>query len=986
MLLLLCGTSQAQQLNVTSVTPTTVCANSSITVSYSYTASDVGTLYLVLSGPDVIIGAASVGGGNGSIQGLIPSNRTAGTYTVRLIRQLANASVINSTNNLSLVINDRPAAPGVSNVAYCVGTTGIQPLTATGQNLTWYPAASGGGGTTTAPTPPTWTTGTTNYYVSQTNGNGCEGPRAALQVTITPPPAKPTVVTSLFYCQNTSALSLAEAVTSGSNLKWYTSALGGTGSAVAPTPSTSDVGSATYYVSQTNYSNQTDGSGCESDRAEITVTIKAAPAAPSATTPMVYCQDAVASPLSATGVSGSSLNWYGPSNNSLGTTVPTPPTTIPGTTFYSVTQTISGCEGPRTTIQLTINSRPVAPTTTPVSVCQNTTPVSLATGITSGSNLKWYTGNTGGTGSTVAPSPATNTIGQTPYYVSQVDGNGCESDRAVLTFIVNGYPAAPMVNPSSLTYCQNTTAASLTAIASTNATLNFYVQPTGGTRFASLIPSTTNSNTYYVSQTLNGCEGPRSTINVQINALPPRPTVTASASYCQSAESLPLSATASINNGLVWYGANVTGGTASTIASSPSTTNAGASFYYVSQKDPLGCESERASIQVIIYAKPAAPTITPISLCLNTPAVSLTTAVTSGSNLKWYSAPIAGMLYGSTPVLSTSAVGSTTYYVSQTNNGCESDRSAVSVTINSLPTVSISSSTTILTCTNQPLSLSAQGEGLVRWSTQETSPSIQVSTSGQYSVTLTDNNSCSAVATTSISSNTALSVSAVSTLSLMNVGAIASLTASGATSYLWIAPSTAPLTTLANASAVSASLTTAGVQTFTVVGTTGVCSQTQFVSVTAVAGPDLSAILSLPNGNFSIGESKGLLVQLQEVNGAVSSGAIVITISVPTGYSVSFDNTLTSLNVSGGSNNPVTIQNNKWHVSNTIAGQQLSLAINGGESIGANTTLKLGLTITRTTANGGSTSNITINVANDGGGIYDVNRLNNIYARIINGL
>ncbi|WP_157634793.1 hypothetical protein [Spirosoma panaciterrae] len=36
--------------------------------------------------------------------------------------------------------------------------------------------------------------------------------------------------------------------------------------------------------------------------------------------------------------------------------------------------------------------------------------------------------------------------------------------------------------------------------------------------------------------------------------------------------------------------------------------------------------------------------------------------------------------------------------------------------------------------------------------------------------------------------------------------------------------------------------------------------------------------------------------------------------------------------------------------------------------------------------NGCSRSNITVNVADDSSGSYDVNRLNNVYARIINGL
>ncbi|WP_020599170.1 LamG domain-containing protein [Spirosoma panaciterrae] len=231
---------------------------------------------------------------------------------------------------------------------------------------------------------------------------------------------------------------------------------------------------------------------------------------------------------------------------------------------------------------------------------------------------------------------------------------------------------------------------------------------------------------------------------------------------------------------------------------------------------------------------------------------------------------------------------------------------------------------------------------------------------------------------------TPVSLQAAASLPQANLGVVVSLTATGASTYQWTAPPTAPLTSPATGSAVSVSLTTAGVQTFTVVGSSGQCSLTTLVSVTALAGPDLSAIISLPDANFPAGSSKNLLMQLQEVNGSPATGNITITITVPTGYSVSFDNTLTSFTVSGGGAGSV--DNTKWHQSNNVASQQVSITINGGQSVGAKTTMNLGFTVRRTSANAGSVSNITVNIADDSSGSYDVNRLNNVYARIISGL
>ncbi|GAB3769569.1 hypothetical protein GCM10028818_05820 [Spirosoma horti] len=699
----------------------------------------------------------------------IPANLPTGTYTVGITRTPVSGPNYESPRSSGFTINAVPSAPGVSNLAYCVGATGVPPLTATGQNLKWYTASTGGTGSTTAPTPPTSTAGTNNYYVSQ-SVNGCEGPRATLAVTINPKPAQPTVVSSVSYCQNSTVPSLASSVTSGSNLKWYASLTNGTGTTVAPTPSTGSTGSTTYYVSQTN------GNGCESDRSAITVTIKPSPAAPTVTSPAIYCQDQPAAPLSATPVSGGSLNWYGPANNSLGSTAPTPPTNSPGSTFYSVSQTVSGCTSATVTITVTVNPKPAAPTTKPVGVCQGTAPVSLATGVTSGTNLRWYTAASGGTASTVAPTPSTGSTGSTPYYVSQINSNGCESDRAVITYTVNAYPAAPAVSSTPLRYCQDSQAVPLTATGVASATLTYYTLATGGTPYSTLTPLTDQSNNYYVSQTLNGCEGPRATISVVINALPARPAVTTPITYCQFTVAAPLSATATTNNTLSWYNMNAQGGTASTVAPTPSTATDGAFTYFVSQKDPFGCESSRAQINVTINPKPAAPTVMAASACLNSVPAPLTQSVTATGTLKWYTASTGGTGSTVAPTLSTTATGSTTYYVSQTNgSGCESDRSAISFTVNPLPLAPVPTPATLTYCQNAPAQpLTANGQNL-KWYLAATggsplsnpvTPSTALAGPITYYVSQTDGNGCesprASVTVTTTSRPVAPTVSAVS--------------------------------------------------------------------------------------------------------------------------------------------------------------------------------------------------------------------------------
>ncbi|WP_080059043.1 right-handed parallel beta-helix repeat-containing protein [Spirosoma aerolatum] len=153
--------------------------------------------------------------------------------------------------------------------------------------------------------------------------------------------------------------------------------------------------------------------------------------------------------------------------------------------------------------------------------------------------------------------------------------------------------------------------------------------------------------------------------------------------------------------------------------------------------------------------------------------------------------------------------------------------------------------------------------------------------------------------------------------------------------------------------------------------------------------PDLSPTINLPQSNFasSPDNARNFLVNIFETNSQpTSAGNATITISAPTGYVISFNNALTSINVSGGSNNPVAVDNTKWTVIGNASNQQLTLKMNNGQIIAANSSSTIGFTATRISANAGSTSSITVNISNDPSRVYDGNTINNVYARIISGL
>ncbi|HWS60848.1 MAG TPA: T9SS type B sorting domain-containing protein [Flavobacterium sp.] len=81
-------------------------------------------------------------------------------------------------------------------------------------------------------------------------------------------------------------------------------------------------------------------------------------------------------------------------------------------------------------------------------------------------------------------------------------------------------------------------------------------------------------------------------------------------------------------------------------------------------------------------ACPLPTVITPIYLCQNKPATPLTATALVGNTLNWYGTnAVGGVASSIAPTPSTTTVGATTYYVSQTDGTCESARSAIVVNV-----------------------------------------------------------------------------------------------------------------------------------------------------------------------------------------------------------------------------------------------------------------------------------------------------------------
>ncbi|WP_254562866.1 T9SS type A sorting domain-containing protein [Dyadobacter diqingensis] len=703
-------------INTGAVSPASVCAGGSVTVAYTTVGIvTAGTTFSVeLSNATGVFPATPNVIGSGTVSPLtavIPSGSAAGTgYKVRVS---APTPLTLGTASADFTVNAVPAAPAVvSPVNYAVGASAVA-LTATGTALKWYDVATNGTALASAPVPPTTTAGTDSYYVSQTVGS-CESPRAKIDVIVTCATVAPTVTTPVNYTVGATAVALTA---TGTALKWYTVATDGTALASAPVPSTAAVGTTPYYVSQTV-------GGCEGPRAKIDVVVSAAPCttvAPTVTTPVNYTVGATAVALTAT---GTALKWYTVATDGTAlASAPVPSTAAVGTTPYYVSQTVGGCEGPRAKIDVVVSAAPcttVAPTvTTPVNYTVGATAVALTA---TGTALKWYTVATDGTALASAPVPSTAAVGTTPYYVSQTVG-GCEGPRAKIDVVVSAAPCTT-VAPTVTTPVNYTVGATAVALTATGTALKWYTVATDGTALASApVPLTAAVGTtpYYVSQTVGGCEGPRAKIDVVVSAAPcttVAPTVTTPVNYTVGATAVALTAT---GTALKWYTVE-TNGTALASAPVPSTAAVGTTSYYVSQTVG-GCEGPRAKIDVVVSAAPCttvAPTVTtPVNYTVGATAVALTA---TGTAVQWYTVETNGPALASAPVPSTAAVGTTSYYVSQTVGGCEGPRAKIDVVVSAAPCTTVAPTVTTpvnYTVGATAVALTATGTAL-KWYTVET--------------------------------------------------------------------------------------------------------------------------------------------------------------------------------------------------------------------------------------------------------------------------
>lgn len=372
---------------LTAVTSQTICPGSN-TSAINFTSNPAGaTVSWTNSNTNIGIGAS----GNGNIAPFTGTNAGLTSLTGNFIATPTLNTCVGPTLTFDITVSPLPTATIGSNSPVCVNAT---------LNLT-----SGGGTIYSWQGPDNFTSNSQNpslanaslpmagtYTVTVGVGGTCQS-TATVAVVVNPLPVV-TISSNSPVCEN-GTINLT--ASGGVSYSWS----GPPPNSFSSNTQNPSLSPATLDMAVNYTVTVTDANGCVNANV-TTVVVNPLPQAP-ITNPVTYCQNDVATVLTATNSSNSTLNWYG--TNATGGTAsssaPTPSTANAGTTTYYVSQTANNCEGPRASLNVSVNPLPNATLNAVTGGCA---PICRDFTVTSTSNLVSYTWDMGnGIANTTSP-------------------------------------------------------------------------------------------------------------------------------------------------------------------------------------------------------------------------------------------------------------------------------------------------------------------------------------------------------------------------------------------------------------------------------------------------------------------------------------------------------------------------------------------------------------------------------------------------------
>jgi len=482
-----CSTNGTLTVTVTT-TPTltlndqSICSPSTVDLTNSAVAStDVGTMayYTDASLSNPVSNPSSVGAGAYYLQATNGSCTFSGVLNV----------TVTTTPTLTLVSQSICTPYTVNLTSASVASTDIG-------TMAYYTDAA----LTTPVTTPT-AVGNGVYYVEATNGI-CSS-NGSLTVTVTTTPTLTLHDSTVCSPATVDLTSPDVSSTDVGTLAYYTDA-----ALTSPVATPTAAGNGAYYVVATNGSCTFSGI--------VNVTVLNLPViAPLVQTPA--CGTYTLPAITGTNINNESY-WTG--TNQTGIQYMVGDAVTSSMTLYMFAG-VSGCsdEAP---VSITVNPIPtVSAFANGATYCQGDVIQNVEATVT-GSPAWTITYTLDGAAQTVTGSTSPISLGNTPgtYELTSISDANCSGPATqTQTILVNPLPAAPATSADS-TYCSTWTLVDMTASGGAG-TFNWYddaaLTNNLGSGATYLPSSTSGAVTYYVTETLNNCEGPASAIVITIN-------------------------------------------------------------------------------------------------------------------------------------------------------------------------------------------------------------------------------------------------------------------------------------------------------------------------------------------------------------------------------------------------------------------------------------------------------------------------------------
>ncbi|HSY76959.1 MAG TPA: hypothetical protein VK890_08895, partial [Bacteroidia bacterium] len=247
--------------------------------------------------------------------------------------------------------------------------------------------------------------------------------------------------------------------------------------------------------------------------------------------------------------------WVGPNSFSSGAQNPSiagATTAASGT--YTCTASAAGCTSAPSTISVTVNSGPPAPSLGSNSpICAGST-LNLTASSAGATSYTWTGPNAFASGAQNPSIAGATTAASGTYTCTATSAGGCVSTISTVVVTVNAIPAAPAVGSNS-PICAGQT---LNLTANTAGATGY--SWTGPNLFASGLqnPSiagatTAASGTYTVVATKAGCTSAQSTISVVVNPIPAAPSTGSNSPIC-AGQTLNLTSSSAGATGYSWTG------------------------------------------------------------------------------------------------------------------------------------------------------------------------------------------------------------------------------------------------------------------------------------------------------------------------------------------------------------------------------------------------------------------------------------------------